>query len=129
MHKFKNLYYMSFIDFPLLYLKKECQSLLYAYVAGFLGSAGRPQKRELPVPQSSRILTLLSLFKHHLSQKQAYETDEKLCIYHLPATMHLPAFTCFGLEAFPYRTSFVQKCCTLCLKNILEVFVFHFKTS
>lgn len=35
---------------------------------------------------------------------------------------------CFGLEAFPYRTNF-QTCCILCLKNILKVFVFHFKTS
>lgn len=36
---------------------------------------------------------------------------------------------CLGLEALPSRTNIVQTCCILCLKNILEVFVFNFKIS
>lgn len=68
-------------------------------------------------------LPCLPSFKHHLSQKQAYETWK----------MRNSAVTgskyCFGLETVPYRTNFVQTCCILCLKKKLEVFVFHLKTS
>lgn len=106
---------------PLPYLKKECQSLFYAYVACFLGLAGRPQKRELPIPEPSRILNLPSLFKHHFHKSRHTEQMRNSAV--------TSSKYCFGLEALPYRTNIVQTCCIICLKNILEVFVFHFKTS
>lgn len=112
---------MSLIDFPLPFLKKECQRLFYAYVACFLGSAGRPQKTELPIPHPSRILTLPLISLNTIFHKSRHTKE-----------MRNSAVTsskyCFCLEAFPYRTNFVQTC-ILCPKNTLKVFVLYFKTS
>lgn len=113
---------MSLIYFPLSFLKKECQRLFYAYVACFLGSAGRPQKRELPIPQLSRILTLLLISLNTIFHKSWHTKQMRNSA--VTSSKH-----CFGLEAFPYRTNVVQTCCILCPKNTLKAFVFHFKTS
>lgn len=105
---------MSLMDFPLPYLKNVKFCFMPMLQASWAQQGGHRRENcqfhspaeSLPCPPS------LNTTFHMKQMRNSAVTSDKYC---------------FGLETFPYRTNFVQTCCILCLKNILEAFVFHFQ--